>query len=29
VRDDCLLGRKFKPSWSQKLLDEGLDFSFQ
>ena len=29
VRDDCLLGRKLKPSWSQKLLDEGLDFSFQ
>jgi len=29
VRDDRLLGRKFKASWSQKLLDEGLDFSFQ
>ena len=29
VRDDRLLGRKFKASWSQKLLDEGIDFSFQ
>ena len=28
-RDDCLHGRKFKPAFSQKLLDEGFDFSFQ
>jgi len=28
-RDDCLRRRKFKPAFSQKLLDEGLDFSFQ
>ena len=29
VRDDGLRWRKFKPSFSQKLLDEGFDFSFQ
>src|SRR6266853_4700684 len=29
VRDDRLLGRKFQPSFEQKLLDEGLDFPFQ
>src|SRR5258708_36623630 len=28
-RDDCLRRRKFKPAFSQKLLDEGPDFSFQ
>ena len=28
-RDDCLRRRKFKPAFSQKLLDQGLDFSFQ
>src|SRR6267143_2348347 len=28
-RDDCLRRRKFKPAFSQKLLDEELDFSFQ
>ena len=27
--DDRLRGRKFQPSFLQKLLDEGLDFSFQ
>ena len=29
VRDDCLRGRKLKPSLLQKLLDEGFDFPFQ
>src|SRR6202795_3315553 len=29
VRNDCLLRREFKTSLLQKLLDEGLDFSFQ
>jgi hypothetical protein len=29
VRDDRLLGREFKPSGLQKLLDEGLHFSLQ
>jgi hypothetical protein len=29
VGDDRLRGRKFQPSLLQKLLDEGLDFSFQ
>src|SRR5258707_8480111 len=29
LRDDGLCWRKFKPSFSQKLLDEGFDFSFQ
>ena len=29
VRDDGLRWRKFKPSFSQKLLDEEFDFSFQ
>src|SRR5260370_40607780 len=29
VRDECLRGRKFKPAFSQKLLEEGFDFSFQ
>ena len=29
VRDDCLRGRKLKPSFSQKLLDQGFDISFQ
>ena len=29
VGDDRLRGRKFQPSCLQKLLDEGLDFSFQ
>lgn len=27
--DDRLRGRKCQPSFLQKLLDEGLDFSFQ
>jgi hypothetical protein len=27
--DDRLRGRKFQPGFLQKLLDEGLDFSFQ
>jgi hypothetical protein len=29
VRNDRLRGRKFQPSFVQKLLDEGFDFSFQ
>ena len=29
VGDDRLRRRKFQPSFLQKLLDEGLDFSFQ
>jgi hypothetical protein len=29
VRNDGLLRREFKTSLLQKLLDEGLDFSFQ
>jgi len=29
VRDDRLLGRKFQPTWLQKPLDQGLNFSFQ
>ncbi len=29
VGDDRLRGRKFQPSFLQKLLDEGSDFSFQ
>ena len=29
VCDDCLRGRKLQPSFVQKLLHEGLDFSFQ
>ena len=29
VGDDRLRGRKFQTSFLQKLLDEGLDFSFQ
>jgi hypothetical protein len=29
VGDDRLRGRKFQPSFLQKLLDEGFDFSFQ
>ena len=29
VGDDRLRGRKFQPSFVQKLLDEGLNFSFQ
>jgi hypothetical protein len=29
VGDDRLCGRKFQASFLQKLLDEGLDFSFQ
>src|SRR6266481_2916907 len=29
MRDDRLRWRKFKTSFSQKLLDEGFDFSFQ
>src|SRR5260370_37598017 len=29
MRDDRLRGRKFQASFLQKLLDEGLDFSFQ
>ena len=29
VGDDRLRGRKFQTSLMQKLLDEGLDFSFQ
>ena len=27
--DDRLRGRKFQPSFLQKLLDEGFNFSFQ
>jgi hypothetical protein len=29
VGDNRLRGRKFQASFVQKLLDEGLDFSFQ
>ena len=29
VGDDCLRRRKLQPSFLQKLLDEGLDLSFQ
>src|SRR5437660_11164 len=29
VRGDCLRGRKFQPPFVQKLLYEGLNFSFQ
>ena len=29
VRDDRLRRREFKTSFLQKMLDEGLDFSFQ
>lgn len=29
MRDDCLRRRELQPSFVQKLLDEGLDFSFQ
>ena len=29
VRNDRLRRREFKPSFLQKMLDEGLDFSFQ
>ena len=29
VRNDCLRRREFKTSFSQELLDQGLDFSFQ
>lgn len=29
VRNDCLCRRKFKPSFFQKVLDEGPDLSFQ
>jgi len=29
MRDDRLRWRKFKTSFSQKLLDEAFDFSFQ
>ena len=29
MRDDCLRRRKLKPSFSQELLDQGFDFSFQ
>ena len=29
VRNDCLCRRKFKPSFLQELLDEGLDLTFQ
>ncbi len=29
VRDDRLCRRKFKPSFLQKVLDEGFDISFQ
>ena len=27
VRDDCLCRRKFKPSFLQELLDDGLDLT--
>jgi len=29
LRYDCLLWKKLKSSFSQKLLNEGLDLSFQ
>ena len=29
MRDDCLRRRKLKPSFSQKLLNQGFDISFQ
>jgi hypothetical protein len=29
VRDNCLRRRKLQSSFLQKLLHEGLDFSFQ